>query len=499
MRSSVPIFLSTLLVVGLGAPMPARATAPEPAAEIPAEPAEVVDPAAIDAAPDDAAAVDPSALEPDAGDELAGEEDPAVYAARLRGQIEAIRGPLLDRLADKIIDKQAQKMDQISSVLSLIALGGLLLLLMPLVLIRRYPGKFAVLLRYSALAAVTFVIAVNLFSGALMLLRGIQGGLGSVTSPQVQMVEATLDLLHEKAEDIAPMGPLIIEPTLAQLGQGSDEPLPVIMLENVQKFRNDMQVFSTVASFFKSVSWVLAYIPVVLTLLTGVLFFLAIKPTLLEIVRLPGRAAGGEAGVGRVVVKQTLQRIGREFLATLGVIGVLVALTLLAAALTTYVLQPALEAFIAYLSLAFIYVQIEADASSFAVLASLVGVTLFLVFNLVAVVVASALYLGKSQKIFQRRFHDEVPLAAHRRFWRWGTIGLLWVQLFPIAYITAAKPLVEWLIDNTFDPAAPNWGLVLVSGPALLVVLFVITFWLGRGLGALRFIARYRPQDVLAG
>lgn len=37
---------------------------------------------------------------------------------------------------------------------------------------------------------------------------------------------------------------------------------------------------------------------------------------------------------------------------------------------------------------------------------------------------------------------------------------------------------------------------MLVSVPAVLVVLFVITFWLARGLGALRFIARYRPQDV---
>ncbi|MCY0994885.1 hypothetical protein OV203_47600 [Nannocystis sp. ILAH1] len=497
MRSSVPIFLSTLLVVSLGEPAPARATAPEPAIDARAEPAEPAEPAFAA----DPAAVDPAALVAEAAvaePAVAGEEDPAVYAARLRSQISVIRGPLLDRLADKIMDKQSQKMDQISGVLSRIALCGLLLLLLPLVSIRRYPGKFGVLFRYSALAAVTFVIAVNLFSGALMLLRGIQAGLGSVSNPQVQMVEATLALLDEKAEEMAPMGPLIIEPTLAQLSLESEEPLPVIMLENVQKFRDDMQVFSTVASFFKSVSWVLAYIPVVLTLLTGALFFLAIRPTLLEIVRLPGRAARGEAGVGRTVIKKTLQRISREFLATLGVIVVLIALTLLASVLTTYMLQPALETFIAYLSLAFIYVQVEPNASSSAVLASLVGVTLFLVFNLVAVVAASALYLGKSQKIFQRRFHDKVPLAAHRRFWRWGTIGLLWVQLFPIAYIFAAKPLVELLIDKTLDPAAPDWGFVLVSGPAVLLVLFVITFWLARGVGALRFLARYRPQDVHA-
>ncbi|MFO0634697.1 MAG: hypothetical protein U0168_17780 [Nannocystaceae bacterium] len=36
----------------------------------------------------------------------------------------------------------------------------------------------------------------------------------------------------------------------------------------------------------------------------------------------------------------------------------------------------------------------------------------------------------------------------------------------------------------------------MVSGPAILVFGFILVFWAARGLAAVRFIMKYRPQDA---
>jgi hypothetical protein len=410
----------------------------------------------------------------------------------------ALRAKVLDKMEEKIVAKQEAQMDRLSTGLSIFAMLGLLLLFMPIFLARRYPGKLWLLIRYSALSAILFVVAVNLFSGVLLILRGAQAELGRSTNPQLAIVEAAFNTLENKGSEFAAIGPSLIEPTLKQLTDDSEEPLPVLLLENTRAFKKDVDVFIAIASFFKSVNWILGYLPMLLTLIAVALFALATKPTLLEIIRLPQRAAEGQQGLVKQVLVSTLKRIGRELLATLATIGVLIFVTLMGGGLLTRAIEPAVEGFMGYLALCVIYLQSAPDVSSLLIYASLGGTIFFLVLNLAAVVVPSGLYLGKAQKIFQARVHEKVPLRQHRVFWFWGTAALLGSMVFPAVFIAAGEPLVELLVEKSFNPQAPSWGLLLVSGPVLLIVLFAAAFWAIRLFKGVAYLARYKIAPVPA-
>jgi hypothetical protein len=422
--------------------------------------------------------------------------DPKLYAEFLRGIVRAKREAVLEKITDKVMEKQLSRMDFVSAIFSIVSLLGIVILFSPLWLAKKYPGKGGVLWKYSALAALLFVLTINLFSGVLGVLRTGQMVAGAATNPQVQIVEATFDVIDEKAEDIAPMGPVIVEPTLAQLEGSSDEPLPVMLLQNVQKFKEDFTIFQSVANFFKGISWIFGYVPIVLSLVTVALFLVGLRPTLTDIVKLPQRAAEGESGVAGRVTKATLRRVGWEFVTTIVIMFLLMFVMISAGLLLAEALNPAIEAFLAYLFVAFLYVQLVPDASSAVVLVGLGGTVLFLVLDLAVVIMASALYIGKSHKIFQRRFQDKEPLRAHGRFWLWGTISLVWALAFPLLYILAAKPAVELLIDKTTAGEEINWALVLTSGPVVLVVAFIGLFVLLRGPRAIGFIAKYRVPKL---
>ncbi|HEU5059473.1 MAG TPA: hypothetical protein VFU21_23225, partial [Kofleriaceae bacterium] len=259
------------------------------------------------------------------------DEQRAQYAAALREVVKQVRGKVLEKISDKLAAKQGEKLDRIAVVLSLIALSGVFLLFMPFVLKKKYPHQTAVLWKYSALAALLFFLAVNLFALVLFTMRGTQSALGKYTNPQVKMVSATFDLVEEKAEDMADIGPILIEPTLASLTGDTDAPILTIMLENVQKLKNDMTVFTTVGNFFKRLSWLFGMLPILFIGLAILLFAKAARPTLLEIVKLPERAASGERGVVGHTVRLTLRNVWAEAKATFATVGVLLVMTLVAA------------------------------------------------------------------------------------------------------------------------------------------------------------------------
>src|SRR5690349_3851027 len=123
---------------------------------------------------------------------------------------------------------------------------------------------------------------------------------------------------------------------------------------------------------FKKVDFIFSILPIVLFGVTMLLFGLAIRPTLTEIVKLPMRAASGEAGVGTEVTKKALRRVWGELLATACTIGVLAVLTFVSAFVLGEIVGPALEALLGYFSLAVSYLQFVADAHS-----GLVFLTLF--------------------------------------------------------------------------------------------------------------------------
>lgn len=434
---------------------------------------------------------------PDEGVEEAPAMDPAEYLALLREVLRSQKDAVALRLEEKIAAKQDEKMATMSRLLGWLSLAGLLLLLLPLSLRRKYPGQEAMLFKYSALAAGVCVAAIFLFSRVLLLLRGIQGALSSVTNPQVAVIDATFQVLDDNVEDLVDVGPMLIEAPLAQVAAGEQDSLPMAILDNVSKINEDITIFKTIARQFEGVFAMFGYLPIVLTVVAVVLFVLSIKPVILEIVALPGRVAAGEARAGDVV-KEVFRTVGRELLATLCLIGTLVVVTVISGVMLTLAVEPAIEAFLAYVFTALMYTIAAPEFSKFAVYASVMGALMFLVLNVAAVLVTNVLFLGKAQKIFKRRFHERVPLSAHRRFWGWGSISLLWAQVLPILFVAGAREGIGALIDALTKGDDIPWSAVLLSGPAILVFGFVVVYWAARGLKAVSFLMKYRPQDAAA-
>ena len=184
-------------------------------------------------------------------------------------------------------------------------------------------------------------------------------------------------------------------------------------------------------------------------------------------------------------------RIWRELLATLGVIGTLVLVSLVSGVCLSLAVRPAVQTLLDYLFAAVLYIQVP-NASGTTLLVSLSGAILFALLNVAVILAASSLFVGKVQKILQQRFHDQVPLGRHARFWIWGPLSLLLVLLLPFAFSEVAKPLVEGPITGMFLKGNEvEWSGYFLSGPLLFVFGFLFVFWAARGLKALMFLKRY--------
>src|SRR5204862_3073255 len=174
------------------------------------------------------------------------------------------------------------------------------------------------------------IITVNLFGGVLYGLRTVQSGLSTYTNPSVAIASGTFDTLDENAERYIVMGKELFMPTIEQFRNlGTDEQPSVALLGNGIKIVKDAKVFLSVAKMFKKVDFIFKALPIVLTLVTLILFVLAIRPTLMEIIKLPAKAAAGEANAGKQVIASSIKRVKGELIASLCTIGFLVVITLL--------------------------------------------------------------------------------------------------------------------------------------------------------------------------
>ena len=423
---------------------------------------------------------------------------PSITIEQFRMGVRLVKKIVLGKMSKKIAKKSDKKMRTFSLIVSGVSLLGLLLLLMPLALAGKYPGQGKNLLKYSALAAVTFVVTVNLFGGVLYGLRTVQGALSNYTNPSIAIAAGTFDTLDDHAEEYLVMGKELFLPTLEQMRNSPDEQPSVQLLNNGVKIVQDAKVFLSIAKMFKKVDFIFGVLPIVLTLLTLVLFVLAIRPTLTEIIKLPALAASGQAGVGKEVVGNSLRRVRGELLASIGTIGVLVVLTMVSGLVLGQVVRPALDAFLTYFSLTITYLQFAQGASSGLVFVTLFAVITFLVLNLATLILSMSFFLGKAQKIFQQRFNEGTPLSTHARFWKWGTPSVLLVQLYPWLFVVVAAKLLKVINDRVMgdelNAESVSWGKMLLAGPAFLVVGFLLLFWAVRGIKALKFLATYKVK-----
>lgn len=438
------------------------------------------DAAALEARPDDA------------------ELKPSMTVEQFRTVVRVAKKVVLAKMAAKIAKKSDARMATFSWIVFVVSLCGLLLLAMPLFLKKRFPGKGKLLFTYSALAAATFFVTVNLFGGVLFGLRTAQGALSNYTNPSIAIARGTFDTLDDNAEDYIVMGKELFAPTLEQMRSHPEEQPAVLLLENGTKIIKDAKVFLTVAKTFKKVDFVFSILPIVLTILTLILFVLAIKPTLLEIVQLPALVAAGNASASRQVIGNSMRRVRGELYATLCTVGVLAVLTLVSSIVLGQIMKPALDALLSYFSIAVQYLQFADGASSGTVFVTLFGVVMFLVLNLATLILSMSFFLGKSQKIFQQRFNGGTPIAAHRRFFAWGIPAVLLIQLFPLVFMYVARfgldAINEHILAGVTDAGAVSWTRLLLAGPAFLVVAFAVAFWACRGIKALQFLATYKVK-----
>jgi hypothetical protein len=425
---------------------------------------------------------------------------PSVSVEQFRAGVHAVKKIVLARMEKKMAAASAKKMAKFSKGVFVISLLGVLLLAIPLVVGKRYPGKGGVLFKYSALAAGTFFVTVNLFGGVLMVMRSVQGALSGYTNPQVAIVSATFDTLDKNAEEYAVMGKELFMPTMEALRGNTDEQPVVLLMENGQKIVKDAKVFLSVAKMLKKVDFIFEILPIVLMLVTMVLFVLAIKPTLIEIVKLPIRVASGEAtgNAGREVVGNALRRIKAEALAALCTLGVLAVLTIVSSLVLGEIVSPAIDSLLRYFCLCITYLQFADGASSGTVFMTLFGVIFFLVLNLAVLILSMSFFIGKCQKIFQAKFQRGVAIETHKPWLKWAVGAVLLVQVFPWLFALIADKLIGALDSGArsgvTDPNAISWGKTLLAGPLILVAGFLLLFWAAQGVRAIRFLFSYKVK-----
>ncbi|NUP11305.1 MAG: hypothetical protein HOW73_35105, partial [Polyangiaceae bacterium] len=430
-------------------------------------------------------------LSPEELDKIAG-----LYIEVLRAKLREVRDKTHDKTVAKIQEKSAEKIGTVSTFLALSSLSGLLLLLLPFVQKKKYPGQFGKLFGYSALAASALVLAVLLLTGVLTGMRVVQAGLAEQTNPQVVLQDATFDAVDDNLEDVAAMPGLLLVP-LQQVGSGEKEDLGVAILENVVQFKEDFEVFKSVAGAFQSVQGVMEYVPIVLIALAVVLFFVTIKDMVRDVVRAPERAMRGEIAATEVF-GIVLRRVGNEIIVTIATLGVLFVITVISAFALGVIAIPAMSTFVQQLMATLEYVMVQPGASKTTIYVALVGVLAFVVLGVGLIVVSSVLYLGKFQGILRARLNNKVPLSKFKPFFTWRSAALLWCFTLPIVTLLSGSALSNYLTETATNGPDYNWNLALLPAPLVLLVIFAVLFVLGYGLKGFLSIARYKvPQQPL--
>lgn len=415
-------------------------------------------------------------------------------AADLRELVQTARPIFMTSLETRLVIAHEKRMDLLSDILGYISLLGILFLGAPLVLWRRFPGRVWVIFKYGATAGVIFFCAFNVFGLLVSVLKGAQGATASATSPQIAVASALLDNVETQAMLLAPLGAAVIMPALAAMDAGSTEPLPTLMLANLRKVRGDLKVFSWLADYYRALEWMFSALPMIFTLVTLMVFVSTMKPIVVGLIRLPARAASGEAAVARRVLGDTFRRLGREGLVVLFVIFVFLVVSMVSGILLVMVMAPAVNMFLSFMMVSFMYIQAEPEVSSFLIFVCLAATMTFVLLNLVVITVSSMIYVAKVHRAFQAKFHDKVPLGRQRRLWGRGFLCMLWAQTLPFVFVFGASLLVAWLMGLAMANGAPNWTLTFLIGPAVLFLLFLLVYWAARGIKAIQFLWRYRVE-----
>jgi hypothetical protein len=412
---------------------------------------------------------------------------------QFRGHLPDIRQEVEASMYAHLKARRADAWAPINKLIMGLVCAGPLLLLLPLFIARRHPGKLGTLFRYSALSALLFSMTVLLFSIPLLIFSEVWEELALGADPRLRSVQAAFDLMDQDAEDFLSRD-LPLAPTLEQAASGGAESFATLLIDNLIEVRQQAEVLEPLVEVYRRLDWVFGSLPKVQCLVFAALFMMPLLPIFREIVLLPVHAAAGGAGEGRRVAKLALRKWWQEVLAILCLIGLFVVILIVNDMVLNIVAEPGTETMLDFLFVALDYLGHEARPALVPLYFSLLAAALFYLFNMVVMTVGLMLYLKAAHRVFRARFHDQVKLRSQRRFWGWGTVAVVWVQALPVLFIFLALPAIRgvfWAYENA-DPPSYLGG--LVTAGALLFFGILLIFWLARGFKALMFLWRFRIQ-----
>ncbi|MEE8045613.1 MAG: hypothetical protein V3T49_02110, partial [Dehalococcoidia bacterium] len=115
--------------------------------------------------------------------------DTAAYSAALAQRLEEARGPITEGLKAHISSQQQQRSNLILGILVGLSFTGLLIVFAPIRLGRRYPGRKSILVRFSWLSALLFIVVGNVFVGIYAVTRFAQSLVSTASNPQLSLTE----------------------------------------------------------------------------------------------------------------------------------------------------------------------------------------------------------------------------------------------------------------------------------------------------------------------
>ena len=252
-------------------------------------------------------------------------------------------------LESHISNEQSRRSNIILGVLVGLSFTGLLMVFSPIPLARSYPNRKSVLLRFSWLNALLFVLVGNVFVGIYALTRFTQTIVSTVSNPQLSLTESAFNFLVANSDELASVGPGIIEPTLRAMENDPTAPGLDTIINNVYIFTGEFEVYQTILNVVEITAGIFSFIPMVVLLIAFALVLRNAIPTMKSIIKLPGDAAKGVERAGRTTINATVRALGRDLIYAFALIGVLLAVTFAIAATGTTAIEPALQVVLNYL------------------------------------------------------------------------------------------------------------------------------------------------------
>ena len=469
------------------------------------------------ATPEDDSDSDFTTLSPQDADVMKSIENKTISQDQLN-QVKALAvqkieqyGPsVIQALDDKSTAKQENRLFWIAMlvIVAIPLLGLLLFLIYPLIVRKkvnaRAPGtSLGRLYRlYLPQALLVFLLLLGLGIG----LWGIQfltgRVLGGVTNPQLVLQRSSIQYVIDNSNDLINNYTDIMVGIADELQQNPDKPIFDIVLENAEALRNN----GTVKTADAIVRFVIPFLNYISLISYGILllfFLLRIRPDIVLLLRYPVEALAAQhsgeplpemitSAVGPIHPSndpnETMRLVGRKIMITeVKVLGVFIVTVLVAALILSFVLafffSSTIYLLIDAISEAAEYFLAPAQDPDAAANLLITATTLLMVFVIecVAIFLLTFVFtLGKFQDVLRHRFAERITWQQVGIFMRKVGLRFIWVMFLLLLLGIGLPFLGDALNDKLYD-ADPDWLIILLGIPVLLLVVFNVAMFLLRG------------------